>query len=417
MLAGRPAELDRHAQLADRARSTPGWSISTTILALAHQLRAERLVQLQDRLQAAVVLAREGLPLLTGAPPEDLLHLCVRRRAGVLELRRDQLLVADPPAPGRPELRLQRAQRDPAILAFVGPVADQRAGQRQVAAAGHHVLGEVGRRDHGQPGQGAVGHRDVDHLALARARSRRSVAVALAQRREDAEGRHQRTAAEVGDLAGRLHRLSAAGAGQPQQPDQAEVVRVVARGVALGPVLAIAADRAVDEAGVLLAHPLIADAQTVEHAGAEGLEHDVVLAHEAQQRLTAPLALEVQADRALVAVQRQEQRRGGRRVGALVEGGRPADVVAHARVLDLQHVRSEVRQQQRAEAPRQQPREVEHPDPLQREAHAGLPARWGTPSMARASSTVAGRRPTSSVIWRALAISSPFEEAIRPSGR
>ena len=80
-------------------------------------------------------------------------------------------------------------------------------------------------------------------------------------------------------------------------------------GVALGPVLAVAGDRAVDDAGVHLAHALVADAEAVEHAGAERLEHHVVVAHEPQQHLAAALALEVEADRALVAVQRQEQRR------------------------------------------------------------------------------------------------------------
>src|SRR3712207_8263101 len=43
------------------------------------------------------------------------------------------------------------------------------------------------------------------------------------------------------------------------------------------------------------------------------------------------------------------------RSGALVVGGRPADVVAHPRVLDLEHLGAEVGQQQRAEAAGQQP--------------------------------------------------------------
>ena len=44
-------------------------------------------------------------------------------------------------------------------------------------------------------------------------------------------------------------------------------------------------------------------------------------------------------------------------------------------------------------------------------------ARLGTPSSSRASATVAGRRPTSSVIWRALAIRSPLERAIVAVGQ
>ena len=57
--------------------------------------------------------------------------------------------------------------------------------------------------------------------------------------------------------------------------------------VPLRAVLAVAGDRAVDDPRVHLSHPLVADAEPVEHAGPEGLEHDVVLAHERQQRLAA----------------------------------------------------------------------------------------------------------------------------------
>ena len=50
-------------------------------------------------------------------------------------------------------------------------------------------------------------------------------------------------------------------------------------------------------------------------------------------------------------------------------------------------------------------------------AITGYASRAGSPSMARASSTVATRRPASSAIARALATRSPFERAICPSGR
>ena len=55
------------------------------------------------------------------------------------------------------------------------------------------------------------------------------------------------------------------------------------RGV--GAVLAVARDRAVDEARVLLLQPLVAHAQPVEHAGAERLEQDVVFAGQPEQDL------------------------------------------------------------------------------------------------------------------------------------
>jgi hypothetical protein len=58
-------------------------------------------------------------------------------------------------------------------------------------------------------------------------------------------------------------------AGQPEQPDQAEVVHVVAGAVAQRSVLAVARDRADDEAGVRLAQRVVAHAEAVEDAGAE----------------------------------------------------------------------------------------------------------------------------------------------------
>ena len=108
----------------------------------------------------------------------------------------------------------------------------------------------------------------------------RGGAVALAQRGDDPERSHQRAAAEIGDLTGRLHGLAARLAGEAEQADETEVVHVVPGRLALGSGLAVTGDRAVDDPGVDLAHALVTDAEPVEHAGAKGLEHDVVLAHE-----------------------------------------------------------------------------------------------------------------------------------------
>ena len=334
------------------------------------------------------MLAGEGLPLVAPARAEDLLDLPVRLAPRALELLVEQVLAADAVAPVAPELRLQRAERHPAVGALVGAVADQRAGQLGVAALRGDAVAEPAGRDHGEPAQRAVGHRDVDELALARA-------VALAQRREDAEGGHQRAAADVGDLPRRLHRRAAAVAGQPEQADQAEVVHVVPAAVAVRAVLAVAGDRAVDQPRVDLPQAVVADAQAVQDARPERLEEDVGVAGEAQQHVAALVGLEIDPDRALAPVERQEERRVGALLGALVVRRRPAHVVAHAGVLDLDHVGAEVAEQQRAEPAGQQPREVEDAQPLER-THAAALA--GSASSLRASSTVAGRRPTSSVI-------------------
>ena len=146
----------------------------------------------------------------------------VRVASRALELALDQVLAPDARAPVAPELRLQRAERHLAVGAGVGPVADDPARQQLRSALRHDAVAEVLAGDHRQPRQRAVGHRDVDELALARA-------LALAQRGEDPERRHQRAAAEVGDLARGLDGRAVGLAGQAEQPDAAEVVHVVAR--------------------------------------------------------------------------------------------------------------------------------------------------------------------------------------------
>src|SRR6476619_1446391 len=72
-------------------------------------------------------------------------------------------------------------------------------------------------------------------------------------------------------------------------PHQAKVIHVVPRAVAVGAVLAVPGDRAVDEPLVHLVQPLVADAEAVEHARAEGLQQHVVLAGESQQHVAPAL--------------------------------------------------------------------------------------------------------------------------------
>src|SRR5262249_59788456 len=92
-------------------------------LARADELGIERLVEVQDGLQAAVVLGGEGAPLLAAAPGEDLLDLAMGVAARCGELLLDEVLAPDAAAPRLPELRLQRAEGDPAVGAAVRAVA------------------------------------------------------------------------------------------------------------------------------------------------------------------------------------------------------------------------------------------------------------------------------------------------------
>ncbi len=52
--------------------STPGWASATTISRAATSSDVERLVELEHRLEAAVVLGGEHSPLLAGSRGEDL---------------------------------------------------------------------------------------------------------------------------------------------------------------------------------------------------------------------------------------------------------------------------------------------------------------------------------------------------------
>ena len=73
MVAGRAAELDRDAELAHRPLGA-GLVELDDHLARAHELGVERLVELEHRLQAAVVLRRELPPTRRACAREDLLR-------------------------------------------------------------------------------------------------------------------------------------------------------------------------------------------------------------------------------------------------------------------------------------------------------------------------------------------------------
>src|SRR5688572_25266820 len=94
---GRARHLDRHAELLD-ARC-PGLIELDDHLACPHELRFERLVQVEHWLEAAVVLRGELAPLLARALEEQALDLRVRLRARRLELLLDQVLAPNALAP------------------------------------------------------------------------------------------------------------------------------------------------------------------------------------------------------------------------------------------------------------------------------------------------------------------------------
>ena len=109
-----------------------------------------------------------------------------------------------------------------------------------------------------------------------------------------------------------LDRRAVPVAGQPEDAVQAQVVLVVPGAVAVRAVLAVAGDRAVDERRVRLR--AARRSRRPRRSSTPGRKLSTSTSAPSamlQQRLLALLLLQVQPDRALVAVQRQVQRRAG----------------------------------------------------------------------------------------------------------
>ena len=158
--------------------------------------------------------------------------------------------------------------------------------------------------------------------------------VAFVERGDDAVGAVH-PGQQVGDRHADALRVVGPGAGERHEAGLALGDLVVAGAAALGPVVTEAGDRQHDEARVARHQRLDAEAKPVEHAGAEVLDEHVGPVDEGEQHVAVFGGLEVEGDRLLVAVGRQEVRRLAPPLVA--DEGRPpaAGVVAAARRLDL----------------------------------------------------------------------------------
>ena len=142
--------------------------------------------------------------------------------------------------------------------------------------------------------------------------------------------------------------------------------RVVPRQVGTA-LLAEAGDLAVDDAPVPFRDLLVADAEPLQGAGAEVRDDDVRALAQARRHRCVRRLLEVERDRALVAVRRVVV---GRPAGGV--GGRlPAARVVAARRLDLDHVRAEVAERHRDERPGEDARQVDDDDVVERRGVVG----------------------------------------------
>ena len=198
---------------------------------------------------------------------------------------------------------------------------------------------------HHLPGDRSVHHGDVDQLPA-------PGLLAGPEGSEDTDRGHEGAAPDVGDLHSRDGWRPARRPGETDDAREAEVVDVVAHPIAIRPILAVARDRAVDEAGIHLTQPGIVDAEASGGAGPRALEDDVRLASEAGEDLAALGCLQVEGEAPLVPPEQRDAH--AHRVG---------------RCVDREHIHPEVGQQHRAERPRQLPRQIQHAEARERGGH------------------------------------------------
>ena len=157
---------------------------------------------------------------------------------------------------------------------------------------------EVADRPGGHGAQRRIQHGDVDALAL-------SGHAAAIQRGRHGKGGDDGGHAVADHIAG-AGRRGLGGAGHAHQPGEALDDLVVARPLAQRTFLAEAGYGAVDDARVHCLQFLEAEAKSLHGAGAEILEDDVGLGHQAQEQRLAARVLQVQRQAALAGVHRQE---------------------------------------------------------------------------------------------------------------
>jgi hypothetical protein len=173
-----------------------------------------------------------------------------------------------------------------------------------------------------------------------------------------------------GDGQAHRHRRIAGASSQPKEARACLREEVLTRQSCPGPLLAVARDRAVDDAGVERADVVEAEALPLDHARAEVLHHHVGLRHEVAQERAVPLVAEVRGEALLVAVDGVEEAVGA--ADLCVRQVERAAEVALARPLDLDNAGAEIGELERGKRARKELAEVHHEEPVERETHARL---------------------------------------------
>ena len=272
--------------------------------------------------------------------------------------RPDELAHADP------ELRFDRGHGEPsALLRFVEGIEREGAGEERLARdrllAGRKVSGQS--EDH-ECDRGVV-DREVDELAAAGA-------VPRPKRREDRQ-RGIEASREVGDRHARDRGTGIRAApGHGQDAGEGLEIQVVAGEVLVRAGLAVSGEGAVDDAGIHHREVVVRGAEPGHDPGPELLHDHVGAAAELAQDVLAFRRLQVHRERPFPAVHHEE------RVGRAIDQRRDRPhVVAQCWILDLDHVRPEVREELGAKRAREEPGEIQHDEALegsdQRARHPG----------------------------------------------
>ena len=138
----------------------------------------------------------------------------------------------------------------------------------------------------------------------------------------------------------------------------------------IGAALAEAVDRDIDDGGIDGAHCRLAHTQALHHARPEVLDEHVGVSGEPEDHLAPLRVLQIDGDRALVAVVVDEV--GGEPAGAVAAG---AHVIAAAGGLHLDHVRALIAQHHGRERARDHGGQVDHAIAVERSRHGRSPLR------------------------------------------
>jgi len=324
-------------------------------LPLEHLRVGEHPIDAQDRCRRHVRLVQALQPFLGRS-----------RTKGRFDERHQHVAVEDPVAVGRePEIALplgvldRSAEERPELLGedrddqVAVPRLERRVGHdRRVPRAErlrHATVRPEVLCDVGEQRDLTVEQRQIDVGALARALTPK-------QRASDRE-RAEHAAGEIGHRQAHTDRPSAGLAGDGHRAAHRLEREVERRPVTIWPVLSVGRDGADDDPLVQRPELRVGQAEPLHDARPEVLPDDVRLPHEIVEHLAAAVARQIERERLLVTVDRQEVRRL-----AVGQERRPHDPhrVAAVGVLDLDDLGAQVGEQHRAVRAGQHPGKVQH---------------------------------------------------------